>query len=69
MKSEDIEQLLDHVAYKGVGEKEKPIECVSDQGHNTMLADGWDPFEMLKFELMAKAARKTHGFDLPIEQD
>tara|TARA_R100001443_G_scaffold83092_1_gene89963 strand:- start:651 stop:854 length:204 start_codon:yes stop_codon:yes gene_type:complete len=67
MKSEDIEQLLDHVAYKVVWENEKPIEFVSDYVHNTMLADDWDPFEMLKFELMAKAARKTHGFDLPIE--
>jgi len=67
MKSEDIENLLDHAAHKVVWENESPTEFVADYVHNTMLADDWDPFEMLKFELMAKAARKTHGFDLPVE--
>tara|TARA_R100001509_G_C4801765_1_gene193356 strand:+ start:602 stop:805 length:204 start_codon:yes stop_codon:yes gene_type:complete len=67
MKSEIVEELLDYAAHKVVWGGVKPTEYVSDYVHKTMLADDWDPLEMLQFELMAMNMRKQYGFDLPTE--
>jgi len=67
MKSERVEELLDYAAHKVVWSDAKPTEYVADYVHKTMLADDWDPLEMLQFELMAINMRKQYGFDLPTE--
>jgi len=67
MKSERVEELLDYAAHRVVWGDSKPTEYVSDYVHKTMLADDWDPFEMLQYELMAMNMRKQYGFDLPTE--
>jgi hypothetical protein len=69
MKSEDVEQLLDHAAHKVVWENEKPAEFVSDYVHKTMLADDWDALEMFQYEMMALKMRNQYGFNIPTEQD
>ena len=59
MRSEHIEQIIDEAVYKVVWKAEYVP--------GSMMQDDWDALEMLKFELMAIAARKTYGINLPVE--
>ena len=68
MRSEQIEQIIDDAVYKVVwGDHEPKYEFLAEYVPGSMMQDDWDALEMLKFELMAKAARKTYGINLPIE--
>ena len=69
MKSEHIEQTITSAVRKVVWGDHKPTEYLADWVGGTMLAEDWDPFQMLEFELMALNARKLNGFDLPTEQN
>ena len=67
MKSDHVEQILDDAVHQVVWGDTKPTEYVADWISGTMLTEDWNPFEMMKFELMALAARKQNGFNFPIE--
>tara|TARA_R100001509_G_scaffold50907_2_gene27972 strand:+ start:3552 stop:3755 length:204 start_codon:yes stop_codon:yes gene_type:complete len=67
MRSEYTESIINNAVHKVVWDGVEPTEYVADYVHKTMLADDWDPLEMLQFELMALKMRKQYGFDLPVE--
>tara|TARA_R100000005_G_scaffold13257_1_gene5319 strand:- start:238 stop:447 length:210 start_codon:yes stop_codon:yes gene_type:complete len=69
MRSEHVEGIIDAAVHKVVWGDTKPTEYVADYVHKTMLADDWDPIEMVQYELMAINMRKQYGFNQPIEQD
>tara|TARA_R100001460_G_C3446786_1_gene164147 strand:+ start:60 stop:272 length:213 start_codon:yes stop_codon:yes gene_type:complete len=70
MRSDHTQQIIDDAVYKVVwGDYEPKYEFLASYVPGSMMAADWDPFEMLKFELMAKAARKAHGFDIFTKQD
>ena len=70
MRSDNVEELIDDAVYKVVWGDHKPkYEFLAAYVPGSMMAEDWDALEMLKFELMALTARKTHGFNLFTEQD
>ena len=70
MRSEYNEQLLNDAAYKVVWGDYKPkYEWLAEYVPGTMMADDWDPFEMLGYELMAYKYRDVYGFSQPSESD
>jgi|TARA_S200002703_G_scaffold19537_1_gene15825 hypothetical protein len=69
MRSEHVEDIINAAVHKVVWGGTKPTEYVADYVHKTMLADDWDPLEMLQYEMMALKMRNQYGFDQPIEQD
>ena len=68
MRSEHNERIIEEAVYSVVWGDYKPkYEFLAEYVPGSMLADDWDPFDMLKFELMALSARKTNGFKFPFE--
>ena len=66
----ETEKLLDDVAYKVVWGDHKPkYKFLAEYVPGSMMAEDWNPLEMLEFELMALNMRKQHGFDILSEQD
>lgn len=64
MKSDHVEKLLDNAVYKVVWGDYKPkYEWLAEYVPGTMMAEDWDPLEMLGYELMAYRVRDQYGFN------
>jgi len=64
MKSEHVEEILDDAVYKVVWGDYKPkYEWLAEYVPGTMMAEDWNPLEMLEYELMAYRYRDTYGFN------
>lgn len=64
MKSDHVEEILDNAVYKVVWGDYKPkYEWLAEYVPDTMMAEDWDPFEMLGYELMAYRVRDQYGFN------
>jgi len=65
MRSENLETIIDDSVYKVVWGDHKPAyEFLASYVPGTMMAEDWDPFQMLSFEMMAFAARDKNGFNI-----